>query len=58
MHKIGNINKYLRDALHIQLPPEIFIWLFSIKVNEKKNAANKPSEKAFFIVSPPKNFIC
>jgi len=33
-------------------------WESSIKVNEKKNAANKPSEKAFFIVSSPKNFIC
>ena len=58
INKIGNINRYLREALYTQLPPEIFIWLLSINVNEKKKAANNPSEKAFFIVNPPKVFIC
>ena len=48
--KIGNVKRYRRLALQIQLPPERCMLRLSRNVNAKKNEARKPSSKPFFMI--------
>ena len=48
IRNMGNVNRYLRLAAHIQYPPARFMLLFRIKVNAKKKDARIPYISAFF----------
>ncbi|WP_404596115.1 hypothetical protein [Paenibacillus sp. RC82] len=43
-NKMGSINRYRKEALHIQLPPDSSIDRLRTKVKAKKKAANTPSQ--------------
>ena len=48
--KIGNVKRYRRLALQIQLPPERCMLRLSKNVNAKKNEARSPKSKPFFMI--------